>query len=111
MSEEKQKVMKEEEIRSVATCAVCKKKFGHTGLPMFWRVKIERYVVDMKALRRLDGLAALLGSPVLASAMGPDEPLARQALEVNITVCENCCIESLPVALLAELGSSEGDLV
>lgn len=108
MSEKNLKVMKEEEIRSVATCAVCKKKFGHTGLPMFWRVTIERYVVDMNALRRLDGLAALLGSSVLASAMGPDEPMARQAMEVKITVCENCCTESFPVALLAEFGSSEG---
>lgn len=108
MSEEG-KVMKEEAIRKAAKCAVCGKPFGHTGLPMFWRVTVERYVVDMAALNRLQGLTMLTGSPVLASVFSTNEPLARQALEVTITVCESCCTESLPVAYLAELGSNEGE--
>lgn len=109
MSEEKMKVMKEDEIRKAAKCAMCGKPFGKTGLPLFWRVTVDRYVVDMNAVRRLQGLTMLTGSPVLASVFSPDEVLARQALEVKITVCEDCCTESIPVAYLAELGSSEGD--
>lgn len=65
--------MKENQLREVAMCAVCGKPFGHTGLPLFWRVTIERFGVDLNAIRRQDGLAMMMGSSALAQVMGADE--------------------------------------
>lgn len=59
--------MKEAELRKLATCGVCGQKIGHTGLPSFWRVKVERYL--------------------------PDEDMAKQITEVSIPVCETCAME------------------
>lgn len=48
--------MKEKELRKHAICAMCGKKIGHTGLPLFWTVKVERWAVNMGAVRRQGGL-------------------------------------------------------
>ena len=53
--------MKEKELRERTTCAVCRRKIGHTGLPLFWTVKIERHGVDVKAVNRQQGLAMFFG--------------------------------------------------
>jgi hypothetical protein len=66
--------MKEKELREAATCIICGKPFGHTGLPLFWRVTIQRFGVDMGAVKRQTGLTMMLGgNALLASVMGPDE--------------------------------------
>ena len=97
--------MKEKELRQHATCAMCGNKVMATGLPSFWRVTIERFGVDMRAVERQQGLTMMLGgSAVLAAVMGPDDEMARQIVEpVTLTVCENCCTENTCVARLAEL--------
>ena len=98
--------MKEDELRSVAKCANCGRLFGQTGYPTFYRVKIERYIVDLRAVRRQDGLAMMLGSSTLASVMGPDEDLAKPVMEpVTITICEQCSQHDLSLAILAEVAS------
>ncbi|MGE4078916.1 MAG: DUF2303 family protein [Reyranella sp.] len=38
--------MKEGELRRFATCSMCGKPIGHTGVPLFSRVTIERFGVD-----------------------------------------------------------------
>ena len=96
--------MKEQELRDSAECAVCRQKIGHTGLPLFWRVTIERFGVDLNALRRQDGLAMMLGSHVLASVFGTDEEMTVPMMEpVKITICENCAMASINIAVLANL--------
>lgn len=47
--------MKEKELREVAECANCHKPFGHTGLPLFWRIRIERIGVKLGVVRRQMG--------------------------------------------------------
>jgi hypothetical protein len=96
--------MKAAELRQHQTCGLCHKKVLHTGLPLFWRVTVERFGVDMRAVLRADGLAAMLGSGALAAAMGPDEDLATPVGEPSVlAVCEHCATSlSLPVAVLAE---------
>lgn len=95
--------MKEAELRKHALCDLCAKKIGHSGLPLFWKVTIERFGVDMGAIRRQSGLAVMLGSPTLASVMGPGEDMAQPVMEPKVlTVCEPCAIAAkLPVAVLA----------
>lgn len=101
--------MKEAELRAAATCALCRKPFGHTGLPLFWRVTIERFGVDVRATRRQDGLAQMLGNTALASVMGPGEEMAGLIAEpTTITVCEECAItKSHCVAMMAEVGATD----
>jgi hypothetical protein len=100
--------MKEAELRKHAKCTLCNRGIGHVGLPLFWRVTIERFGVDINAAKRLDGLAAMLGSPALASVMGPNEDLAQPLMEPAVlTICESCNLGTcLPIAALAEAGSS-----
>lgn len=96
--------MREAELRQHATCSLCQKKILSGGLPLFWRVRIERFGVDLAAVRRKTGLEMMLGDARLAMMMGPDEDLAAAMMEpVTITVCEACACESAtPVAVLAE---------
>jgi hypothetical protein len=105
---ERRWAVKEKELRECATCSVCNRKFGESGLPMFWRVRIERHGVKMDAVRRQSGLTALLGgSAELAMAMGADEEMTLpMMMPVTLTVCEDCCTKDMPIALLAEMGAA-----
>jgi len=97
--------MKEKELREVATCVLCGKAIGNTGLPLFWRVRIERYGLKADAMRRQQGLGMMIGGQ-LAQVMGPDEDLAEKTFSTEITVCETCATkpELTCVAVLAEKG-------
>jgi len=95
--------MRETELRQHATCSLCSKPIGHTRLPLFWKVTVERFGIDLLALQRQQGLGLMIGAP-LAAVMGPDETMARPMMEPKVlTVCETCACESaLPVAVLGE---------
>ncbi len=95
--------MKEKELREHAKCDLCELGIGHTGLPLFWTVKIERHGVLIDAVRRQDGLGAFLGSPALAAVMGTDEEMTKPMMApVELTVCESCATDrGLPIAALA----------
>jgi len=87
--------MKERELREHSECSLCHRLIGHTGIPLFWTVKVCRYGVDLAAMKRQDGLAAMLGGhPGIAQAMGPDEDMANAVMEqVELTLCESCAME------------------
>lgn len=95
--------MKEAELRKHATCSLCTRPIGHTRLPLFWKVTIERFGIDLAAMQRQQGLGLMIGAP-LAAVMGPDETMARPMMEPKVlTVCETCaCERDLPVAVLSE---------
>lgn len=95
--------MKERELRKHAKCDLCGKGIGHTGLPLFWRITVERFGINMPAVQRQTGLAMMIGGP-LASIMGPDEDMAQSVMEAaTLTVCESCATDkALPVAALPE---------
>lgn len=96
--------MKERDLREAAKCAACEKPFGHTGLPLFWRVTVERYGLDALAVQRQSGLEMMLGGHVaLAQAMGLNEDMAKPMMEpVVITLCEKCALQkSVAVGLVA----------
>jgi len=94
--------MKEKELREAAECARCHKKIGASGLPLFWRVRIERYGINRQAIERRQGLAMMLGSAVLAQVMSADEDLATPVMDpVTVTICESCCTEPLILAAIA----------
>lgn len=91
----------------IKPCAKCGKGVMHTGLPLFWRVTIERYGIDVKAVQRTVGLEMMLGSVALANVMGTNETLAKPVMDdVILILCENCAMEDYPIAALAELVKS-----
>lgn len=102
--------MDAKQLRERSKCAACSKPVGHTGLPLFWTIKIERHGVLMDAVRRFDGLAAMFnGSAALADAMTPERELTQPMMEpVELTICEACATERpLFLAALAELGPKD----
>lgn len=96
--------MKERELREASDCAGCGKKFGHTGVPFFWRVKIQRYALNHGALERQRGLEMMMGAAApLAQIMGPNEDMAEKFGEsVTVTLCETCSVRPVMVAALVE---------
>lgn len=89
-------------------CGVCNKGLMHTGLPLFWKVSIERYGIDAAAVHRQVGLGMMLGSGRLATVMGPDEDMATRIGDtVDILMCEDCVLQNYPIAAIAEMS---GDL-
>ena len=102
--------MKEKELRAHATCSLCRKKIGASGLPLFYRLTVERFGVDLHAVRRQSGLEMLLGGAVhIAQAMGPDEEMATPVMDkLVLVVCEPCSTAMRPccVAELAEIEST-----
>ena len=103
--------MKETELRKHATCSLCHRKIGHQMVPLFWRLTVERFGIDLAAMLRQDGLTALLGGNAeIARVMGPDEDLARPVIDpVVLTVCESCMLDHLGlVAEIALDGKDEG---
>lgn len=101
--------MKEAELRKHTTCSLCEKKIlSNGGLPLFWRVTVERFGLDMSALQRQQGLSMLVGSPAVASVMGPNEDLAKPIQKPAVlTVCEKCGTHPTCAAHLSEMGNSE----
>lgn len=101
--------MKEKELRRFATCGICGQKIlAGGGLPLFYRVTIERFGIDLKAVSRQQGLTMLLGgSAAIAAAMGPDEEMTQTLMEpASFAVCERCSTDSSCVAQLAEIASA-----
>lgn len=95
--------MREKELRRRATCGVCGNKIGTAMSPMFYTVKIERHILDLRAIDRQMGLTKLLGGAApLAAIMGPDEEMTKLIKTVDLTVCDNCFTEEACLAALEE---------
>lgn len=100
--------MKEKELRKVVTCSLCGKKAPECGVPLFYRVRIERWGIDLGAVRRQSGLELMFGGTAggavaLAQAMGADEDMAKPIMQPReLTVCEPCSMKRTVVAELAE---------
>jgi hypothetical protein len=96
--------MKEEELRKHAKCSICGKGIGHTGLPFFWTLTVDRYGIDFEAMKRQDGLAAYLGGHTgIAEALGPNEDMAEKIMDtVTLTLCEDCAMKPVFLPGLCE---------
>lgn len=93
--------MKEAELRKHADCSACGQKIGHTGLPLFWTAKVDRYGIDMHAVRRQTGFGMMMGGQ-LAMVMGADEDMAKPMMDTKtITLCEECAMKPVDLGMLA----------
>lgn len=72
----------------------------NTGLPLFYRVKMQRFGVDLRAVQEQHGLEMMLGNAALASIMGPDRDIATPITEeFTVLLCENCADASLEASI------------
>lgn len=97
--------MKETELRENADCSKCGKGIGASGVPLFYRVTMTTYALDLGALQRQQGLGMQV-SPAIASILGPDEDLATEFATKSITLCVNCAIEVM--AIYEQCGEDDG---
>lgn len=104
--------MKERELREASHCAVCEEPFGRaTTMPLFYRVRVQLFGLDMNAIKQQDGLTAMLGGhAMLASVMGTNAEMASEiGTSKTFTVCHACAMGEIEVARLHELGSVEAE--
>jgi len=95
--------MRERELRKRATCGLCGNKIGAAGTPMFYTVKVERHILDLRAIQRQSGLAMMFGGAApLAEIMGPNEEMTKELPSFEFTVCANCDTDSHCIASLEE---------
>lgn len=74
-------------------CICCGKGMMHNNDPFFYRMTLEYFLVDMKAVHRQAGLEQFIGSPVLASVMGPDDDIATSiSKKVTVFICFTCSV-------------------
>ena len=77
-------------------CDACRKLIGSSGLPLFWRVRVERFGIDS----------------AIARVMGPDEDMTQTLMDtVTLTLCDPCGLaeDAIPVAALALMKSEAAD--
>lgn len=91
------KPLKENELRELTDCRLCREKIGKKGVPILWKIQAERHGIDAKAMQRQTGLAMLLGgNGLLANAMGPNEDMTVLLTDETFMVCEECMVARLP---------------
>jgi hypothetical protein len=96
--------MNEIELRKYARCSLCGLKIGHTHLPLFYRVTVERFGINMNAVRRQAGLEQMLGNVAIAQVMGLGEEMTKPLMDkITLSICEDCSLKPTFVAHLAEL--------
>lgn len=89
--------------KDLKKCACCDRGIMACGAAIFWRVNIEMFAVNMRAVERQHGLEMMLGSPALANVMGPDDDLAVR-IETGdsdpMLVCNDCMLKHLGPAMV-----------
>lgn len=93
-------------------CGLCGKGVIHTGNPMFYRVSVQSFFTDVRAVQRQHGLEMSMGGAApLAQIMGPNEDMAVPVHEpTTALICMECALTaSNPVAMLLERITSDDD--
>ncbi|HLS19467.1 MAG TPA: hypothetical protein VK090_06630 [Paracoccaceae bacterium] len=88
--------MKRSEIEN---CFWCAKGVAHAG-PVFYRITLDQLVLDRRAIELAAGLEALVGNAAIASALGPDEDLAKAVQTKRRLLCAECALNFPVLALL-----------
>jgi len=77
-------------------CAMCGNGLMHTGIPIFYKLRIEPMGFDSGAIQRTNAIEQYFGGEAgpgiaIANAMGPNEDLAKPLGEpVELLICQPC---------------------
>lgn len=94
--------MKQKDIKK---CVLCGKGVMHDGQVTFYRLKIERLIINVGAIKRQHGLEMMIGGS-LAAVMGPNEDMARpvDGEPIGAIVCEECSMKDCLAAIYERAG-------
>ena len=94
--------MKRDQIKP---CVLCGKGVAHDRCITFYRVRLTRLGISLRAVQAQTGLEMMLGHAGLAQIMGPDEDLAVEiGDEQEALVCDTCALtKDLSVAHFSEI--------
>lgn len=91
-------------------CIMCGKGVMHTGVPLFYRVKIERLGILANEVQRTSAMEQFMGGNVAIARAFHDPELTRVVMpEVTGLVCEPCSTENYPLAMLVEHACNRGE--
>jgi hypothetical protein len=89
--------------REITKCVCCGKGLSHGGLPLFWRVTLERFGLDAGAVRRTGAMEQYFDSPAIAEVFSTGEPLGRRVdLSGPMLLCEPCVMDGARIVALWE---------
>ena len=92
--------MKKQELKK---CGICNKGVMHNGSFIFYKISLQRFIINAKAVQRQHGLEMMLGSPALANILGPDEDIAKPLSEkATALICDSCAMEQNMLAVIDE---------
>lgn len=84
-------------------CALCGHGMMHTGLPLFYRVRIEQMAVDLNAVRRAGAMEQYMGGHVAIARVFEDPDIAAPMFPASTKlVCQSCALEPHMLARLTE---------
>lgn len=98
--------------KDLQPCACCGRGVMHAGVPLAWRVSIERIGFDRREIQRQAGLESIFGGTTAAVALADvfsTGPIGRtvEGSATTVLVCEECAVSStLPIGVLAEIGAT-----
>lgn len=81
--------------KELKPCAICGHGVMRAGIPIFYRITVETFFIDLRAVQRQHELEMMIGNPAIAHAMGPDADLAKR-LEERVEpaiICQPCMLE------------------
>lgn len=84
-------------------CAFCGKGVMHAGVPLFYRIHVERMGVDGGAVQRAAAMEQYMGGHVALARVFEDPEIAKPITPgTTVLVCETCSTEPRMVAMLTE---------
>lgn len=78
-------------------CALCGEGMMHNGGILFFRIKIERMGMNLRAIQETHGMEMMMGGgqagAALASVMGTDPEIAKAVTSDTALICDECATE------------------
>lgn len=80
----------------IRPCPLCKRGLMHNGVPLVWKLTVERVGIDARAVQKQAGLEQMMGgnvaiaevfSPVADYGVGLGGPVA-------VVICEECALKN-----------------
>ena len=95
---------------ALSPCMICRRPITGTGRPVFYRLNVQYCGLHAKAIMERGGLAMMLGSIVLADAMGAHAAPVVEMTRGTANLCLSCAQESIErVALVHQVLEHEDD--
>lgn len=94
-------------------CACCHKGVMHDGNIMFYRLTMQRLIVNLPAIKKQHGLEQMMGGDAasrIAFHMGSQEDMAKYIDDaLAILICDTCAMEHQLVAGLYETATQAAE--